>query len=83
MHGVDWPQELLDELSGNFKASHLHLLLNNGTDIPGITDLSIDFIFSFGIFVHLDVDIIEAYLGNMRRVLKPTGCATIQYSDKY
>ena len=67
LYGVDYPRELLDELKGNFKAPHLHLVLNNGTDFPGIPDLSIDFIFSFGVFVHLDVDIIEAYLGNMRQ----------------
>ena len=62
LYGVDYHRELLDELSGNFKAPHLHLVLNNGTDFPCIPDLSIDFIFSFGVFVHLDVDIIEAYL---------------------
>jgi ubiquinone/menaquinone biosynthesis C-methylase UbiE len=82
LYGVDYHQELLDELAGNFKAPHLQLILNNGTDFPGIPDLSIDFLFSFGVFVHLDVGIIGAYLESMRRVLKPTGCAMIQYSDK-
>ena len=82
LYGVDYHRELLDERSGNFKPPHLHLVLNNGTEFPGIPDLSSDFIFSFGTLVHLDVDIIEAYLGNMRRVQKPTGCATTQYSDK-
>jgi ubiquinone/menaquinone biosynthesis C-methylase UbiE len=82
LYGVDYHPELLEELAGNFKAPHLHLILNNGTDFPGIPDLSVDFLFSFGVFVHLDVEIITAYLKNLRRVLKPTGCATIQYSDK-
>ncbi len=82
LYGVDYHQELLDELGASFKAPHLQLVLNRGTDFPGIPDLSIDFIFSFGVFVHLDAGVIEAYLENMRRVLKPSGCATIQYSDK-
>jgi ubiquinone/menaquinone biosynthesis C-methylase UbiE len=82
LYGIDYHQELLDELARNFSAPHLHLLVNNGTDFPGIPDQSIDFLFSFGVFVHLDVDIIEAYLHSMQRVLKPTGCAMIQYSDK-
>jgi cyclopropane fatty-acyl-phospholipid synthase-like methyltransferase len=82
LYAVDYHRELLDELSKNFRAPHLHLTKNNGNDFPGIEDRSVDFIFSFGVFVHLDIDIIEAYLRNMRRILKPDGCAVIQYSDK-
>ena len=32
--------------------------------------------------VHLDIDVIEAYFRSMHRILKPSGCAVIQYSDK-
>ncbi len=55
---------------------------NNGTDFPGIQDKVIDYLFSFGTFVHLDADIISAYLENMKRILKPSATAVIQYSDK-
>jgi hypothetical protein len=34
------------------------------------------------VFVHLDVDLIEEYLHNMRPILKPGANAVIQYSDK-
>jgi ubiquinone/menaquinone biosynthesis C-methylase UbiE len=54
---------------------------NNGTDFPGVPDASIDFLFSFGVFVHLDIDIIDKYLDEMARVLKPSATAVIQYSD--
>jgi cyclopropane fatty-acyl-phospholipid synthase-like methyltransferase len=60
----------------------LQLIRNSGTDFPSILDRSVDYIFSFGVFVHLDIDIIERYLNNMRRVMKTSGCAVIQYSDK-
>ena len=78
MHRVDYTAQ--EHFRGGGRLSRTMITENN---IPGITDLSVDFIFSFGVFVQLDVDIIEAYLGNKRRVLKPTRCATIQYSDKY
>jgi ubiquinone/menaquinone biosynthesis C-methylase UbiE len=82
LYTVDYHQELLDELERNFRTPNLHLVKNNGTDFPGIADQSIDFLFSFGVFVHLDLDIIEAYLRSIPRILKPNGCAVIQYSDK-
>jgi ubiquinone/menaquinone biosynthesis C-methylase UbiE len=82
LHCVDFNQPLLDEHARNFRAPNLHLIKNNGTDFPGIADQSIDFVFSFGVFVHLDLEVIEAYLRSMHRIIKPSGCAMIQYSDK-
>lgn len=82
LHAVDYHQELLDELSKNYKTPNLNLIKNDGSDFPGIEDKSVDFIFSFGCFVHLDVEIISKYLTNIRRVLKPGGNVVIQYSDK-
>lgn len=79
---VDYHQELLEELGKNFNLPHLHLLKNNGSDFPGIPENSVDFVFSFGVFVHLDIDIINSYLENIRKILKPGGNVIIQYSDK-
>lgn len=79
---VDLHQELLDELKKRFTPPNMRFIRNNGTDFPGIDTESIDFLFSFGVFVHLDVDIIQRYLVNMRPVLKRTATAVIQYSDK-
>ena len=79
---VDYHRPLLDELESNYRAPHLSTLHNNGTDFPGIDDASIDFVFSFGCFVHLDLPVIEAYFRSIHRILKPSGCAVIQYSDK-
>jgi cyclopropane fatty-acyl-phospholipid synthase-like methyltransferase len=79
---VDYNQPLLDELAKNYRAPHLRMLKNSGTDFPGIADRSINFVFSFGVFVHLDMPIIKGYLAEIRRTLAPSGNAVLQYSDK-
>jgi SAM-dependent methyltransferase len=82
LYVVDRYQEMLDEVKKNFRPPNLVPIRNNGTDFPGVEDRSVDFVFSFGVFVHLDVDLIEEYLHNMRPILKPGANAVIQYSDK-
>jgi len=82
LYVVDYHDELLDELKKNFKNPNIIFVKNNGTDFPSVADHSVDFLFSFGVFVHLDVPLINEYLANMRRILRPAGNAVIQYSDK-
>jgi ubiquinone/menaquinone biosynthesis C-methylase UbiE len=82
IYAVDYHAELLNELEKNMVNRKIEFIKNNGDDFPGIPDESIDFLFSFGTFVHLDVDIIEQYFKNMHRILKPSGDVVLQYSDK-
>ena len=82
IYAVDYYQELLDELTGNFSNSNIVPIKNNGTDFPGIPDHSVDFVFSFDCFVHLDLPLIEAYLVNLPRVLKAQATVFIHYADK-
>lgn len=82
VYAIDYHQDLLEELGRSLRAPHLRRIRNAGTDFPGVPDASVDFVFSFGVFVHLDPDIIEAYFRNMRHILKPEGCAVIHYADK-
>jgi hypothetical protein len=82
VYAVDFHQELLDELRSNYGPANLTFVKNNGDDFPGIAPASIDFIFSFGTFVHLDVDIIDRYLRNMKPLLTATSNVVIQYSDQ-
>jgi len=82
LYVVDYHQEMLLELRSNFDRPNMTFIKNNGDDLPGVPDASIDFLFSFGAFVHLDPEIIEGYLSNIQRVLKPTATAVIHYSDK-
>ncbi len=82
LYVVDYHDELLRELRKNFAAPNMVFVKNNGTDFPGIPDTAVDYVFTFGTFVHLDRDLIAAYLTNLRRVVKPGANLVIQYSDK-
>jgi SAM-dependent methyltransferase len=54
----------------------------SGYEMGAVDDASVDFVFSFGTFVHIDPDGIDAYLGEIRRILRPGGIATIHYGDR-
>jgi SAM-dependent methyltransferase len=82
IYAVDYHQELLDELRKTINRPNVTFVKNHGSDFPDVPDHSIDFIFSFGCFVHLDQDIIAHYLANMRRLLLPRSNVVLQYSDK-
>lgn len=82
LYAVDFHQEFLNELARNFSAPNITPIKNAGTNFPGVPRASVDFVFSFGLFVHLDLDLIEDYLRNMQAILKPTAKVFIQYADK-
>ena len=82
IYAVDYHQELLNELKSNFDANNITYIKNNGDDFPNIPDGSIDFLFSFGTFVHLDTDIIDRYLRNMKPLLMNHSNVVLQYSDQ-
>jgi hypothetical protein len=79
---VDYHQEILDELKRNVSGKHLTFIKNNGTDFPGVPEGSVDFLFSFGAFVHFDLALIEGYLKSMHAVLRPGANVVIQYADQ-
>ena len=79
---VDYHQEILDELKSNFDMPNMTFINNNGNDFPDIPEKSIDLLFSFGVFVHLDIDIIDNYLKNIKPLLHKKSNVIIHYSDK-
>lgn len=82
VYAVDYHDAMFDEVRRWVTSPNLTLIKNNGTDFPGVPDASIDFLFSFDVFVHLDADIIAAYLDSMKRVLKPGATGLLHYSDQ-
>jgi len=82
LYAVDYYPELLEQLKKNFDKPNVVFVRNSGTDFPGVPVHGIDFVFSFGTFVHLEPPLIEAYLKNIREILKPGGNVVIHYSDK-
>ncbi len=80
---VDYVPEVLAEARRRFRRStHVVFILNHGDDFPGIPAASVDFVFSFGTFVHLELPIIAAYLANLATILAPQGQAVLQYADQ-
>ena len=81
---VELNSEFFPYLESRFPdaAEKLRFYETSGCELAGIDDGSIDFVFSFGAFVHIDPDDIDAYLGEIRRVLRPGGIASIHYGDR-
>jgi hypothetical protein len=79
---VDYYPELLEQLRMTLRAPNISIIKNDGYNFPGVPKGSIDYLFSFGTFVHLDLDIISAYLENIRDIVKAGGNVVINYSDK-
>src|SRR4030095_6314197 len=75
-------EELLRELQRLVRSENIICIKNNGYDFPGVPEQTIEFVFSFGVFVHLDVELIEQYLDNLQRIVAPGANVVIQYSDK-
>ena len=82
IYAVDFHQELLNELKSNIVHPDIKFIKNSGSDFPGIPPKSVDFLFSFGTFVHLDLELIDQYLTNMKPLLKPESMVVIQYADR-
>ena len=82
LYVVDCHAQVLEELGRNFDAKHIVFVKNNGADFPGVEERSIDYLFSFGTLVHLDVDLIRGYLRTMHPLLKEGSNVVLQYSDK-
>jgi ubiquinone/menaquinone biosynthesis C-methylase UbiE len=62
--------------------SHIHFIVNDGASLPGVDDRSIDFVWSFDSFVHMEMPVIDGYLAEIARVLKPGGRAILHHADK-
>ena len=83
VYAVDYYAPLLSEFRKTFsRYRHVVAVKNNGTDFPGVAINSVDYIFSFGCFGHINLELIDSYLGHIKSILKPGGNAVIHYSDK-
>lgn len=54
---------------------------NDGSSLSMVPDRSVDLVFSFDSLVHVEADVLEAYLREFARVLKPTGVGFIHHSN--
>ena len=61
--------------------AHVHCYVNDGRSLPIVEDRSVDFAFSFDSLVHVEADVIAAYLRELGKKLKPGGFAFIHHSN--
>ena len=72
--------EICKERFKNYEHVEYHLI-ERGLDF--IPDSSIDYIWSYDVFVHINPSDIEAYITDFERILKPGGYAIIHHSGQY
>lgn len=59
----------------------IEYVVNNGADLSGIANSSIDFIYCFDSMVHFHSDVVRSYLSEIRRCLKLSGKAFLHHSN--
>jgi SAM-dependent methyltransferase len=60
---------------------HVEVHRNDGRSLPMVADASVDLVFSFDSLVHVEADVLDAYLGELNRVLTPDGVAFLHHSN--
>lgn len=80
---VDISPSCLDACRERFSdAASVSYHLTDGSSLPGVADRSVDFVWSFDSFVHIDQPVIEAYAAEFARVLRPGGRVVLHHADK-
>jgi SAM-dependent methyltransferase len=79
---VDLTEKCIEACKQRFSSSHhINYYVNDGKSLDMIPDKSIDFVFSYDSLVHAEADVVEAYLSQLTRKLKPNGVGFIHHSN--
>jgi ubiquinone/menaquinone biosynthesis C-methylase UbiE len=62
-------------------ARNISFHVNDGKSLAMVPDRSVDLAFSFDSLVHAEADVLEAYAGELARVLKPDGIGFVHHSN--
>lgn len=80
--GVDLVEDCVEACRQRFHGiDKARFYANDGLTLPMVEDGSVDFAFSFDSLVHVDASVIDSYLRELRRVLRPNGVGFIQHSN--
>lgn len=81
--GVDIAPEMIRQASELVDHERVSFALTEGAALPGIDDASADFVLTFTVFQHIpDIDVIEAYVAEAGRVLRPGGVFAFQWNNQ-
>jgi ubiquinone/menaquinone biosynthesis C-methylase UbiE len=80
---VDVSSRVLDLCRDRFgDGNSMTYIANDGSDLPGVTNESVDGVWSFDAFVHIGPLDLASYLAEMARVLRPGGLAVIHHAGR-
>lgn len=80
--GVDISESCVDLCSQKFASSkHAKFVVGSGSDLKGVPDASIDALWSFDVFVHINQAEVEAYADEFRRVMTPGAVGAIHHGS--
>lgn len=77
--GIDLSKTCVDLCTKRFAATSARFRINQGNNLPGVIGASVEVIWSFDVFVHINLVDIASYLEEFYRVLKPGGRAVIHH----
>jgi len=79
---VDLSPRCIEACKKRFAAdSHISYHVNDGSSLDMIADRSIDFVFSFDSLVHVQANVMEAYVKQLGSKLKDTGWGFLHHSN--
>jgi SAM-dependent methyltransferase len=79
---VDLSKSCIDHCRERFAADkHIESHVNDGTSLDMVPDGSLDFVFSFDSLVHAEANVLESYLAELSKKLKPNGVGFIHHSN--
>ncbi|HET6846374.1 MAG TPA: class I SAM-dependent methyltransferase [Anaerolineales bacterium] len=82
LFGVDLNPACVEACQQRFIADPgASFFLNDGRSLAMIPDASIDFVFSFDSLVHVEADVIEAYLAQLAVKMTPDAIGTLHHSN--
>jgi predicted TPR repeat methyltransferase len=82
LHVVDLSKSCIEHCQERFAdATNIHYHVTDGRSLSMIEDNSIDFVFSFDSLVHVERDVLEAYLAQLATKLVAGGSGFIHHSN--
>lgn len=83
VHAVDVNKVMLDLVADRYKdRKNINYVLSEGSNFPGVRKSSVDFVFSYDVFVHIDPLEVYEYLVNVANVTKKKSTICIHYADQ-
>jgi len=80
--GVDLSEKCVSSCRERFRQfAHAQFLRNDGLDLSEVPDESVDLAFSFDSLVHVEINVMEAYVRQVLRKLRGRGVAFLHHSN--